>query len=54
MDPRHHLPQLGGLNSHLLHHKQGDSQKGGMMLLSGDLLFLRRQRHTKTEPKAFI
>ena len=54
MDPRHHLPQLGGLNSHLLHHKQGDSQKGGMMLLSGDLLFLRRQRHTKTEPKAFL
>ena len=24
------------------------------MLLRGDLLFLRRQMHTKTEPKAFI
>ena len=24
------------------------------MLLRGDLLFLSRQRHTKTEPKAFI
>ena len=54
MDPRHHLPQLGGLNSHHLHHQQGDSQEGGRMLLRGDLLFLRRQRHTKAEPKAFI
>ena len=50
-----HLPQLSGLHSHHhLHHRQGDSQEGSRRLLRGDRLFLRRQRDTETEPKAFV